>query len=360
MQNETSSRRALISRGLALTAGSLLPLPAAVAAESPADWAAPKVDASAQDVAIRRVLDEAQSVAALRSVLVVRNGDLVAEQYYGGATASALQGVNSVTKSVASMLVGMAIAQGWIKGLSETVGTLLPSAAAKAPGSPVLAITLEQILSGTSGLVYDFRTGMAALQAAEDPVAYVLSLPVDPAQVGRWGYNDAAVSLLSPILTQAQGMPVDQLAQRDLFGPLGIERVAAVRDKAGRFMSYGGLRLRARDLAKIAWTMADDGRWKGRQVVPQAWVDASTRPRVPTTWQAGPVKNTSYGYLWFSGSLTGRPVFWAWGYGAQFALVVPSLRLVVTTTATNPPVRELAAQNSAVMTVVERIVAAAG
>ncbi len=317
MPTRMPSRRQLIASGLALAAAPLRHPFAAQAAEGQDDWAEPRTDAGAEAAAIRRVLDDAGSVAALRSILVVRNGELVAERYYGGASASALQSVNSVTKSVASMLVGMAIEQGRIDSLSETVGRLLPSAAARMPDSPALGITLEQILTGTSGLVYDYQTGMRALASADDPVAYVLGLHFDPAQVGRWVYNDAAVSLLSPILAQAQGMPVDQLAQRDLFGPLGIERVAAVRDKAGHIMSYQGLRLRARDLAKIAWTMADEGRWQGRQVVPAAWVAASTRPRVPATWRAGPMQTTDYGYLWFSGSLAGRPVFWAWGYGAQ-------------------------------------------
>jgi CubicO group peptidase (beta-lactamase class C family) len=178
--------------------------------------------------------------------------------------------------------------------------------------------------------------------------------------VGQWVYNDAAVSLLSPILVQAQGLSVDQLAQRDLFGPLGIEKVAAARDKAGNVISYKGLRIRALDLAKIAGTMANDGRWGDKQIVPAQWVADSTRFRVPTTWRAAPMQETGYGYLWFSGSLSGHPVFWAWGYGAQFAVVVPSLRLAVTTTATSPAPRDLDAQNNAVMTVVAKIVAVAG
>jgi CubicO group peptidase (beta-lactamase class C family) len=359
MQNETPSRRKLISSGLALAAGALAPIPSVAATESTGDWDGPKAEAGVDTAAIERVLEEAGSVAALRSILVVKNGSLVGERYYGGTTASALHGVNSVTKSVASMLVGIAVAQGRIKGLSETVGALLPSAASRAPGSAALAITLEQILGDTSGLVYDYRTGMRALEAAEDPVAYVLGLPVDSRQVGQWVYNDAAISLLSPILVQAQGMPIDQLAQRDLFGPLGIERVAAARDKAGNFMSYRGLRMRARDLAKVAWTMADDGRWQGKQVVPAQWVKNSTSPRVQTTWRAGPVQRTDYGYLWFSGSLVGRPIFWAWGYGAQFALVVPSMQLAITTTATNPAPSDLNAQNGAVMSVVEKLITAA-
>jgi len=360
MQPQTRSRRTLLSGSLAAVVGSLAPLRPAAAAGGADDWGEPVDSAGIDRAALRKVLQDAASVPALRSILVVKNGALAGEQYFGGMTAADLQAVNSVTKSVASMLVGMALEQGRIKSLSETVATLLPSAAQVAPGAASLSITLEQILTDTSGLVYDDRTGMSALEAAQDPLAFVLGLPVDPQKVGKWVYNDAAISLLSPILARAHGMPVDQIAQRDLFRPLGIEKVAGARDKAGNFMSYRGLRLRARDLAKIAWTMADDGRWGNRQLVPSQWVKDSTITRVPTRWSAAPMLKTGYGLLWFTGTLADHPVFWAWGYGAQFALVVPARRLVVTTTAANPSPRDLDAQNNAVMTVVSQIVALAG
>lgn len=356
MQKRATTRREFVAGKLALLTGAFAPIGLGLAAESPGDWADPKLDAGVDRTAIQRVLDDAQSVSALRSILVVKNGSLVGERYYGGATASDLQSINSVTKSIASILVGIAIRQGRIRGVSETVESLLPAAAEKAPGAAALSITLEQILNQTSGLVYDYRTGMPALEAAQDPVAYVLGLPVDPELVGRWVYNDAAVSLLSPILARAQGMPVDQFAQRDLFRPLGIERIVATRDKVGAFRTYAGLRLRPRDLAKIAWTVANDGLWEGQQVVPRDWVKTSTSFHVQSTWGAPPMPKAGYGYLWFRGNLNGRDVVLAWGYGAQFAVVIPSLRLVVTTTAVNPRPRDLSAQNSAVMAVVAKLV----
>ncbi|MDR7375867.1 CubicO group peptidase (beta-lactamase class C family) [Rhodoferax ferrireducens] len=358
MQNKTTSRREFVAGSLAAALGGAIPFNGSSAAEKPGDWAESK-DSGVDQAGVQKVLDDARSLKALRSVVVIKNGSLVAEQYYGGVAATDLQAVNSVTKSIASILVGAAIEQGKIKSLSETVGSLLPAAAERAPHSAVLAITLEQILSDTSGLVYDFQTGVRALEAAEDPVSFVLGLPVDPQQVGKWVYNDAAISLLSPILVQAQGMSVDQLAQRDLFSPLGIEKIAAAKDRAGNFLSYRGLRLRARDLAKVAWTMTNGGRWGDKQIVPLEWVKESTRPHVLTTWGATPMRRTGYGYLWFTGDLGERPVVWAWGYGAQFALVVPSLRLAVVTTATNPSPADLVAQNNAVMTMVAQIVAVA-
>ena len=360
--NATSRREFIaLSSAVALgVGGGLAPLASSLAAEGSGDWAVAPPEREGMDgVALRKILDDARSVNPLRSVVVIRNGSLVAEQYYGGASASDLQAINSVTKSVASMLVGIALQQGKIPSISATIDSLLPGAAAKVPGAGVHAITLEQILTDTSGLVYDFRNQMRDLEAAEDPVEFTLRLGVDATKPARWVYNDAAISLISPILVHAQGMSIEALAKRDLFGPLGISRFSASRDKAGNVMSYRGLRLRARDLAKLAWTMANNGRWGDIQVVPSDWVKKSTSFHVPTTWSAAPMQQTGYGYLWFTGQLSGHPVAWGWGYGAQFALIVPSLRLAVTTTATNPSRSDVDDQNNAVMTVVAQIVALA-
>ncbi|MDM0115413.1 serine hydrolase [Variovorax sp. J22R133] len=363
MLTGTPPRRTFIAGSVAAAAGLLLPSAASLASEIDArEWVTrPPADEGIDGVALQSILEDARSLGVIRSPLVVRHGALVAEAYYGGASAGDLQPVHSATKSVASMLVGMALAQGRIGSISQTVDQLLPTAVDKAPGSPAHAITLEQILTGTSGLRYDYSTQMAELEAAPDPVAYALGLPVDASHAARktWVYNDAAVSLISPILVHAHGMSIEAIARRDLFGPLGIERYAGERDKAGHVMSYRGLRLRARDMARIAWTMANDGRWGDRQVVPVEWVSNSLRTHVPATWSAAPMTKTGYGYLWFTGTLGGHPVAWAWGYGAQFALVAPTLRLAVTTTARIPPPSGLVAQNNAVMSLVARIVALA-
>ena len=106
---------------------------------------------------------------------------------------------------------------------------------------------------------------------------------------------------------------------------------------------------------KLAWTMADGGRWQGAQVLPADWVAESTRRHVGGAWPNPPIADSGYGYLWFTGTYKSMPVAWAWGYGAQFALLAPSIRVAVATAATEPLPQQLAAQNRAVATVVGRI-----
>ena len=186
----------------------------------------------------------------------------------------------------------------------------------------------------------------------------MLSRPPLPAGPSGWTYNDALVALIAPILRRAQGADLDELAQRQLFGPLGIERFQWQRDGDGNPLAPAGLALRTRDLLKLASLMAAGGQWQGRPLLPPAWVAESLAPLGPATWRAAPVTDIGYGLLWFTGRLHGQRVAWAWGYGGQFALLAPELGLAVATAATSPPPSALREQTDAVMGLVGRLVQA--
>jgi len=304
----------------------------------------------ADDVA--DTLQAGADVPGLRGLVAARRGELIAERYYGGATADSLQPINSATKSLCSMLVGLALHDGSLKSLDQTVAELLPEAAAAAelPDSPAAALTLRQILSGRSGLAFDPML-FGQLAAAQPLQRFVLSLPPLPAGPSGWTYNDA--------LRRAQGADLATLAQRQLFGPLGIERFQWQRGGDGNPLAPAGLALRTRDLLRLAMLMADGGRWQGQQLLPAAWVTESLTPLGPATWRAEPVAEIGYGLLWFTGRLHGQRVAWAWGYGGQFALLAPELGLAVATAATSPPPSALREQTDAIMTLVGRLVQAA-
>ena len=346
-------RRRFLSTGLsalALAAG-----PKAHADEG--GWPVASPDSQGIDgAALQAVFDGAQEKTsfALNGVAVVRNGFLVGERVYGYPPSS-LFIINSITKSVTSILIGIAIGQGKIGSVDQTVGGLLPEAAAKAPLSAINRITLAQILTQTSGLE---EVDSVSWSQAPDFVARAQAQAVRRADPPVWAYSDTAVSLLGPILVRATGVSLEDYAKRVLFGPLGIERFGWDRGSSGGAMSWVGLKLSPRDLVKIAWLMAEKGRWQGAAVVPEAWVGESLRSRAVPTWRVPPMAVDGYGYLWFTGTLRGRRAWWGWGYGSQFTLFVPSLRLAVATSATAP--RGTATQqNHVVMEVVSEIVALA-
>jgi CubicO group peptidase (beta-lactamase class C family) len=305
--------------------------------------------------AVEAALAEGASLPALRGVLVARDGVLVAERYYGDGSAGQLRRVNSATKSVVSLLVGQALAQGKLSSLSQTVAQLLPEQVARMPDSPAAQLTLRQILTGTTGLAYDFARDMDPLARARDPVQHVLALPRSDAPAGSWSYNDAAISLLAPILERAHGMKLPEIARQGLFAPLGIDRFNWRSDRSGQATSYMGLELRPRDFLQLA-TMVAEG---GRGIVPADWLADSLKPHAAGAWSLPQVAGGNYGYLWFNGMLHGRPVAWAWGYGGQLGFVVPSQRLAIVTLAVEPPPAALQAQNRAVGALVERLAAAA-
>ena len=346
-------RRSLVMVGASLAAGHAFSV-------AGADWvAAAAPDQGLRAGAVADALQAGEALPGLRALLVARRGVLVAERYYGGATAEDLQPINSATKSVCSLLVGLALRDARLSSLDDTVAQLIPQALAEVPDSPAASVTLRQILSGRSGLAFDPML-FGQLAGSKPLVRFALSRPAG--RVGRsgWSYNDAIVALLAPILERAQGADLAVLAARQLFDTMGITRFQWRRDRDGNPLAPGGLALRPRYLLKFAAMMVDGGRWAGTQVVPEAWVTESLTAKGPATWRAGPVADVGYGLLWFTGRLHGQSVAWAWGYGGQFALLAPELKLAVATAATSPPPSALREQTDAVMTLVGRMVEAAG
>jgi len=347
-----TTRRRMLAGGALLAAGRAFGAAAI-------DGAA--ADAAAQGLRADVVADALQAGTALpglRAIALSRRGALVAERYYAGATAESLLPINSATKSVCSMLVGLALHDGSLKSLDQSVAQLLPEAVAEQPDSAAASLTLRQILSGRSGLAFDPML-FGQLAAARPLERFVLSRPPLPAGPAGWSYNDALVALLAPVLRRAQGADLDVLAQRQLFGPLGIEAFRWQRGGDGRPLASAGLALRPGDLLKLAALMAAGGQWQGRQVLPAAWVAESLAPLGPAGWRVAAVDDVGYGLLWFTGRLHGQRVAWAWGYGGQFALLAPELGLAVATAATSPPPSALREQTDAVMALVGRLVQAA-
>ena len=348
-----TTRRSIVMAGATFVTGRVL-------AVGTGEWdtAAPETQGLRAGV-VADTLQAGEALPGLRALLVARHGVLVAERYYAGSSAESLQAINSATKSVCSMLVGLAVRDGRLKSLDDTVAQLIPDAVAEVPDSPAACVTLRQILAGRSGLAFDPML-FGQLASAKPLVRFALSRPAEPVSPPGWSYNDALVSLIAPILSRAaQGADLSMQASQLLFEPLGIAPFQWRRDRDGNPLAAAGLALRPRDLLKLAALMVEGGRWRGAQVLPESWVIESLAPQGPATWRAGPVADVGYGLLWFTGRLRGQRVAWAWGYGGQFSLLVPELKLVVATAATSPPPPALRAQTDAVMTLVGRLVEAA-
>jgi CubicO group peptidase (beta-lactamase class C family) len=298
--------------------------------------------------------DRLSSTANVHAVLVARGGKLVFERYFRGpdeipgriygrrvATitfdADTLHDMKSVSKSVASLVLGIAIDRGLVGSINDPILNFFPELSdLRSPERD--RIQLVHALTMSMGLKWveatpatgDFNNDEARMHMARDPCRYVLGLPVTAPAGQEFFYNTGALTLVSAIIHKATGRPLDEFAGTTLFEPLGITGVRWNRIR-GDTDAGGGLRLRPRDMAKIGQLVLTGGRWNDRQIVSKAWIEASTTRKIEAT------DGLSYGYLWWLGRslLNGREVHWvgALGRGLQTIRVVPDFDLVFVMTA---------------------------
>ena len=331
----TTRRDGAVSSASPTALAPLLPFPT-----SEADLAVDQELAAALD---REFTSE--DYAGLLSVIVLADGRTAYERYFD-SVATDHHHVWSVTKSIVSTLVGIAIGEGKIPGVDATLAQLLPDHAEDM--RPVVAgITLEQLLTMTAGLPGD-------LPGSDDAVASILEQrPFDPGS--EFLYANNSVHLVAAILVEATRMPLLAYARDVLFDPLGIPTRPADQptftdwsdltdlsgfgwyvDAQGINLGALGISLRAQDMAKIGLLYLDHGVWQGEQVVPAEWVTRATTEHVPLEVGVegfAPAGEVGYGYLWWTSRVDGDAAYSANGSFGQRIFVVPDRDLVVVTQA---------------------------
>ena len=297
------------------------------------------------------------------SMLIVRNGRMAFEAYYENDyrtinadlvtgesgpwnyydvnwhpfhMGSDLHTIQSSSKSFMSALVGIAIARGDLSGVSATLGELLPHRKIADPEKA--AITLQNILTMTPGFeweedvsYWDPRNDAIQVELTDDWVAYLLDKPLAQEQGTSYKYNSTNTQLMSEIVSTATGRALNEYAEERLFGPIGIKNYAWKDAPEGFKDVAGGLYLKPRDMARFGLLYEREGEWDGRQIIPADWVASSGQPHVADTAPDSPNFNVGYGYqFWvFNDGSDGKPVMYgSWGWGGQFALIVPELDLV--------------------------------
>ncbi|WP_459204396.1 serine hydrolase domain-containing protein (plasmid) [Ralstonia pseudosolanacearum] len=289
--------------------------------------------------------------ANFHGLIVARHGRLVAEAYRPGKdervkdlfrTARAfdpatLHDIRSISKSVTSLLWGIAQAQGKTPPLETPALSLFPDLVALDRDGRE-AITLSQMLSMTSGLAWNEWRATSLLDNDEfglfwrgSQVRYTFDRPMAAPAGTRFDYNGGNTAVLAQILAERVGMSLPEFARQALFEPLGITNWEWVADYRGRPLAFAGLRLRPRDLARIGQMVLQHGQWQGRQIVPAEWIAESTRPRIDTG------QGLQYGYQWWLGKVEAAGAQQAWiggiGNGGQRLWIVPGLDMVVVATA---------------------------
>ena len=266
-----------------------------------------------------------EKVPATSSVLVVRNGYIVFEEYFKGEQDD-LRDMFSATKSVTSALIGIAIQKGHIKSIDDKMIDYIPELDIENMTSQAREITIKQLLTMTAGFSPDIM-GIAF----PDKIQAMLESPLQSEPGQMFTYNSTATNLLSMIITNTTDSLAVDFADEYLFEPLGITDFRW-QDVILYTMGSQGLRLTTRDMAKIGYLYLHDGMWDGSQIVPKEWVAESTDKQAEVndtdTWISD-----RYGYQWWIGTTNGLPCFMAFGYDGQHICVIPELDMVVAITA---------------------------
>ncbi len=249
-----------------------------------------------------------------------------------------LHTMQSVSKSVTSALIGIALRRGELPSVDARVMPYF-RAFQTAADPRREAMTLRHVLTMTTGIRWDESStsytdalnNCAAMEATEDWVQYVLDQPMAEEPGKTFVYNSGATQLLSYLIEQVTGKEADDYAKEQLFAPLGIE-YAWKRTPKGLADTEGGLYLRPRDLAKLGLLYLKDGTWEGKRILPEGWVKDST------TWHTGTRGTRGYGYKWWVLRRKGPGAYEAYaglGYGGQRLIVVPELELIAVFTGWN-------------------------
>jgi len=275
----------------------------------------------------------AQRLPRLHSLLISQGNNVLFEAYYNGRDRSQAANMKSASKSVISALVGIALEQGMIESLDQPISDFFPEYITEENRSKA-QITIEDLLTMESGLAStsDDRTyGRWAI--SRDWVKFVLDQPMVATPGQRMIYSTGSTHLLSAILTRATGMDTRTFAQRYLLNPLKARITYWSQDPQGIYFGGNNMEMTPRDMLAFGQMYLDKGQYRGRQVIPSDWVDASLEPHASSPRGQGRL----YGYGWWLRELGGVRVPVAWGFGGQLILVIEELDLVVVATSASTP-----------------------
>lgn len=279
-----------------------------------------------------RAMERAAGLPWLRSLLVSIDGEMVEERYFHGARSSTWANLKSVSKSVLSTLVGIALDQGALGSIRDTITKYFPEYLDTADDPAKKTITLEDLLTMRSGLESTSRRNYGRWVRSSNWVRHVLTRPMVDIPGGRMIYSTGNSHLLSAILTKTTGMSTFDFARRYLATPLGIPIRPWLRDPQGIYFGGNEMHLTPRAMLEIGELYLRRGLVGYQQVVSEAWIRESFKPRTWSSWSG-----REYGYGWWIDTLAGHEAYLAYGHGGQYIFVVPDLKMAAVITSSTAP-----------------------
>jgi len=278
-------------------------------------------------------IDTSKSVSnnkQLYAVVISQNDKLICNKYYNGKSGGELFNNQSLTKSVMSLLIGIAIDKGYISSVDEKIVKYFPELK-QDTDKRKQQITIRMIMNQASGLWHEDLTRLGQYLSLPDQSGYILKQPLvsEPGKV--FHYNNAGTHLLSVILTKATGMTTLDFANKYLFGPLDVKDVQWGKMKDGYYDGCGllSVQLHTTDLNRITSLLLHEGKFNGKQIVPARWIHELLQPAIfyKTDWG---FEGSTYALCFYHYNYKGSPVTYGLGWGGQFTFVIPDKKAIVT------------------------------
>ena len=249
--------------------------------------------------------------------LLIRNGYLLYEAYYPGISADHLWRLVSVAKSITAAVLGVALADGYVSSVNDSVLDYFPDRTVANPDLRKDAMTIRNLLTMSSG----FESDAGLMGLSPDWLQYLLDLPMVREPGTHWRYDGGCSHFISTIVTRTTGLSMVDLAQTRLFGPMGITNYRWDADPQGNTIGFGNLAMTLRDLAKLGYLYLNNGTWGPFQLISADWVAECTQPHFQFSHETG------YGYQWWIDSeISGYSMR---GAGGKRAFVLPELDMVI-------------------------------
>lgn len=259
---------------------------------------------------------------SLRSMLVFRNGKLVAESYLKDENDRyQRRAIWSCTKQVTGLVTGIAIHEGYIHSVNDPISHYLPQANSY-PGKA--DITVADLLTMRSGIAFDngYQSDVFRMHKTGNSLEYVLGNELKWQPGTYFQYNDGAPQLISGIINRATGMTLSEYAGEKLFSKIGLTSYEWSDYSDGVTLGAFGLSMPPRELAKIALCVCDSGMYNGSQVVPVEWLRQALTTKVPNIHG-----NIGFGYFWWVNQA--EKYVYMWGHGGQYAIIYPEKKLIM-------------------------------
>ena len=287
----------------------------------------------------------------IHSILIAHQGRLVFEEYFPGYSLggkrkdfdqSTVHSLQSLTKSITALVVGVAVDQGYIEDINSSILSWYPEYDRRDRAAKK-AITLQHLLTMQSGLEWNEwdrsrRSRFNDLNRhyrSRNPFDYLLKKRLVDEPGTRFSYNTATTNLIGDIVYRSTGYSFDEYAEQQLFKPLGIDNVSWEEVHPDIVCAGGCLRLTSRDVLKIGQLVLQNGKWQDRQIISEKWLEQALSPSVPFN------EDADYGFLWWllkethPGTKNFLRPYVAGGTGGQYLFVYPQQDLVVVATGGN-------------------------